>query len=144
LIDECEREMVITAAPDSLLLHSDELPPTIFEGDTELIADAELRAIADRVRSIADPPWRFEVPRLQWGLRGPGLVRYNRVEGLSLGARALFDMGPATLHTEARFGVADLEPRGEVALDREGGALRSRLAAYRRLQPVTPSSAHGT
>lgn len=142
-IEECEREIVITAAPDSVLLHSAELPPTIYEDDTELIADAELRAIADRVRSIADAPWRFRVPRLQWGHRGPGLIRYNRVEGLSLGARALFDMGPATLQTEARLGIADLEPRGELALDRDGGTVRSRVAVYRRLQPVTPSSPHG-
>ncbi|MBR9988409.1 MAG: BamA/TamA family outer membrane protein [Gemmatimonadetes bacterium] len=139
VIQDCERETIITAVPDSLLLNSPELPPSIYAGDTELIPDATLRGIADRVRSIPEAPWQFLTPRLQFGLRGPGLVRYNRVEGLSVGARMNFDMGPATLATEARIGVADLDPRGEVALDRRGGRLNSRLGVYRRLHSATPA-----
>jgi hypothetical protein len=143
-LQDCAREIVITAAPDSVLLTSPELPPTIYEGDNELISDTQLRSIADRVRGIPDAPWRFVTPRFQFGLRGPGLVRYNRVEALSVGARTIFDMGPGTLTAEARLGVADLEPRGELSLSRRGSRLDSRAGIYRRLESVTTTSAHGT
>jgi hypothetical protein len=142
---ECTREFIIAALSDSVLLHGPELPPTPYAGDVELISDADLRAIRDRVASAAGIPWSAEPPRFQWGLLGPGLVRYNRIEGLSLGARLLFDVGAMTLKTEARLGIADLDPRGEVALDRPGYTFHTRFAAYRRLQPATPSSGtHGT
>ena len=141
---DCEREVVITAAADSILLNSPELPSSIYAGDHELISEDELNALEQRVRAIAAPPWALVRPRFQLGTRGPGLVRYNRVEALSVGARMQFDAGNALLGAEARIGVADIEPRGELSLDRRDGAMSARFAAYRRLQPVTASSAHGT
>src|SRR5690606_35332304 len=139
-----EREIVIRAATDSLLLKSPELTPSIYAGDHELISADELNGIEQRVRAIAAPPWALQRPRFQLGPRGPGLVRYNRVEALSVGGRMQFDAGNALLGAEARIGVADLAPRGELSLDRRDGAVSARFAAYRRLQPVTASSAHGT
>lgn len=139
-VDECEREFVITAPSDSALLNSTELPPTAYADDIELMSDDELREIVDRVRSIPRAS-SFEPPRLQW----PRQFRYNRVEGLSLGGRLVFDLGQATLDTEARLGLADRDPRGEVALERRGELLHSRFAAYRRLaSPSATAMMHGT
>jgi hypothetical protein len=130
----CEENVIVTAAgPDSVLLRSPELPTTVYQGDVELIPEGELEAIIDRVRSIPAAPWRLTPPRFAFGLSGPGLVRYNRVEALSVGARMELDLGPATAQAEARLGVADREPRGELAFERSGDILQSRLAAYRRL-----------
>jgi hypothetical protein len=144
-VEECDREFFVTTAPDAVLLNSPELPPTAYEGDVELIPEEELRAIVERVRSLPGVPWSIRPPRLEWGWRGPGLVRYNRVEGLSLGARLLFDLGPATLATEGRIGLADREPRGEVAFERRGENVHTRAAAYRRLATATVSTnPHGT
>jgi hypothetical protein len=121
------------------------LPESAYDGAVELIPEAELRAIVERVRSIPAAPWQIAMPRLELGPAGPGLVRYNRVEGLSLGARLVFDLNAATMETEARIGLADRAPRGEIAFDRRGDVLRTRLAGYRRLQATTPSAgAHGT
>jgi hypothetical protein len=136
--EPCDRAFNVTTAPDSVLLNSPELPPSIYADDLELMTEAELEEIVGRVRDIAPPPWQLGVPTLDWGLAGP--ARYNRVEGLSVGARLNFDLNVANLETEARIGVADWEPRGEVALDRVGDMVHSRLAAYRRLQSTGPST----
>lgn len=144
-IADCERDVIIAAAADSVLLHSTELPASPYGDDVELMSDDELSGIVDRVRSIADAPWRLEAPRFQLPWQGAGLLRYNRIEGLSLGARTLFDLGPASLDASARFGVADLEPRGELALDRQGDLLHTLVAGYRRLSSASsPGSAHAT
>ena len=137
-VADCEREYIITAPSDSVLLRSAELPATAYEAAVELISEAELKAIADRALALPDAPWKLQAPLFQWGPRAP--IRYNRVEGLSLAARTFFDLGPATLEAQARIGLADLEPRGELAFDRGGDVLQTRLAAYRRLQPTTTTT----
>ncbi|MGH7574025.1 MAG: hypothetical protein ACREM1_02705, partial [Longimicrobiales bacterium] len=110
-VEECEREFIIAAPSDSALLNSAELPRTAYADDIELISADELRAIVDRVRSIPRAS-SFELPRLRWGMQLPRRFRYNRVEGLSLGGRLVFDLGQATLAAEARLGLADRDPRG--------------------------------
>jgi hypothetical protein len=137
---ECARELIVSAPADSILLRSSELPPDAYGHAVALLSDDELRAIVDRVRALSGVPWSFQPPGLQWGL-----IRYNRVEALSLGARLRFDLGPVMLGTEARVGIADRDPRGEAALERHGALLHSRLSGYRRLQPTLPAaSGHGT
>lgn len=75
-------------------------------------------------------------PTLGWGL-SEGMVRFNRVEGLSVGARGVVPVSPRTrLVGEARLGYADLEPNGEVSVKRGMSDDRTHsLTAYRRLQP---------
>jgi hypothetical protein len=140
----CEDNVIVTVAgPDSVLLRSPELPPSVYEGDVALIPESELRDIIDRVRAIGDAPWQLVAPRFAFGLGGAGLARYNRVEGLSVGGRMELDLGPASLLAEARLGVADLEPRGELALMRPGQRFDTRFAAYRRLAVAPIQGAHG-
>jgi hypothetical protein len=141
---DCQRDFMVTAAGDSALLHSEELPASIYASEAEVMTPSDLRALETRVRDLPGAPWRFTARRFQWGWRGVGLLRFNRVEALSAGLRQSFDLGVATLDAEARLGVADREPRGEVVLDRRGDALDTRFALYRRLQPTTSAPAHGT
>jgi hypothetical protein len=67
-------------------------------------------------------------------------VRYNRVEGLALGARGELDFGRLQLDASARIALADGEPDVEAGLTREpgGGTARLRFSAYRRLNAVDP------
>ena len=126
------RNYVVTRAPDSALVSSDALPPSIYAGET-LLTESERDAILDRVRDLPDVPWQVGRPRLALGLGGPGLVRYNRVEGLSLGARGQVDLGRVTTLGELRYGTADREITAELAFQREGTARTYRLGGYRRL-----------
>jgi hypothetical protein len=139
------REVIITAPPDSVLLNSPELSPPERD-DVERIDERALADIIRQVQAIPDPPCCSLAPRLQWGPTGPNLVRYNRVEGLSLGVRLSQQVtASTTLQAEARLGTADRDPRGEVGLERRGDVMQSGFAVYRRLPSVMPSiMTHGT
>jgi hypothetical protein len=79
-----------------------------------------------------------------WGLQRPDLVRYNRVEGLSAGARAAVRFGalggPLSATLTVRIGHADREPRGTLSVRRESLTRSVELSVYRELQPIEPSS----
>ena len=137
-VPPCTRTFILTAPSDSALLHSDDLPPSIFGDDIALISHDELSDIADRLRSLPAPPASFERPRLHFPPFAPGLLRYNPVEGLSIGARLLADRGSHRLSAEARIGIPEAEPRGELALERHGTGWFTRPAVYRRLEPAHP------
>ena len=132
----CDRQFTVTMADTASLLNSTRLPVSIYDSDTEIIDAEELRAIADRVGQIPEPPWQLTSPLLQWGLKGPGLVRYNRVEGLSLGARTLLDLGRIETDGEVRFGFADKDVGGELGVTHKGDDARLRVAGYHRLDVV--------
>ena len=105
-----------------------------------LLTESELRSIREQIEALAPVPWRAPRPRFSAPWQAPGLVRYNRVEGLSLGVRAELDFGPLEAAATARLGAADLEPNGELAVSREGRRAALRAAAYRRLVPMDPST----
>lgn len=130
---ECERYEVILPADSASLLTSDALPPTPLTYGEALLSEAELRSIRAQLEELAPAPFQVSRPRFRGPLGGPGLLRYNRVEGLSLGARVDMDFGPLGAAATARLGVADLEPNGEVSLTREGTRARLQVAGYRRL-----------
>ena len=85
------------------------MPPSLYGDLDELTSAAELSKLADRLKRLASPPWQLQAPTFSWGLGGNGLARYNKVEGLSVGARTEFDFGRLRADATARFGVADLE-----------------------------------
>jgi hypothetical protein len=148
--DACDRAFIVTTEPDAELMTSALLPADIYGGDSGVIDAAELRAIAERVRAIAPAPWQLMRPIVEAGPTGPGLLRYNRVEGVSIGARALLDFGVATAVAELRVGTAAGEVGALLGLTRPGAVVDGRLAAYRRLdvvdvaaQPFTAGSSLG-
>lgn len=136
----CDRPFIVTRQPDSLMMSSAHLPAEIYSDDEPLISDEELRSIVDRVRDLPVPPWRLGRPVVQLPHQGPGLLRYNRVEGLSLGVRALMDLGIAAADAELRFATGPRELFGEVGVARAGQRLDTRLAAYRRVGVVDIST----
>ncbi len=121
--------------PD-VLLESPNLPPPIWEEMGASISEAELEALWDGladvpVTSATDAPWI-----VQWGHRGPDLLRYNRIEGLSVGVRVKRDLGILQGAATLRVGLADPTPdlAAEVTRDRASGRLT--LRGYHSLATV--------
>jgi len=131
------RAFAVVIPPDSAaLMASADLPPRLILGETDtLVTEGELRELGQRLGALPQAPWGFRVPRPRWGL-----ARYNRVEGLSLGARVTADLGRLSVETTGRLGLANLEPDGELALRRDSRTAQWRLAGYYRLVAADPST----
>jgi hypothetical protein len=117
------------------LLTSVELPPAFAGVGDTLISAGEMQDLARGLGRLPSAPWQFRARPPRWGL-----ARYNRVEGLALGARGELDFGRLQLDASARMALADGEPDLEVGLTRETGTARFRLAGYRRLDAVDPTA----
>jgi len=83
---------------------------------------------------------------LRWGPQRPDLLRFNRVEAVSIGARAQVRpttwAGPTSITVTARLGVADLEPNARIDVASE--TLRRRLTAsgFNELTAIDPEARH--
>lgn len=70
---------------------------------------------------------------------GSDLLRYNRIEALSVGVQLQQQLGAGyTVTGTTRFGVADRHANGELALSRQGGARTVTGTLYHRLSAVNP------
>jgi hypothetical protein len=136
------------------LEHSPELPASPYEKGEEIFgADdlAELKAQALSLSAQAPFSMRMQFlppPVLEYGL---GMMRYNRVEGFSLGASVeqQFGGGYSGLLV-GRFGLADREPNLEATVTRSNVATSIHVAGYNRLvsandwgHPLTFGSSFG-
>ena len=121
------------------LATSTDLPASIYEDSDELFGETEreqLRDWAESLRSAAamhgeggDRPR----PVIEYGIGG-GLLRYNRIEGLSLGVRATQRLTPTrTAHALLRLGAADLVPGAELGIASTQAGRTYDLNAYSRL-----------
>jgi hypothetical protein len=128
----CSRRYRVTV-PDSLetLLASEYLPGSIW-GDSELLSRAELEQLAKRVEDLPSAAWQLSRPRLDWGLGGAGLARYNRIEALALRARFA---GPGLRPASLRSATASLtgSPR-QCSAGFHGPARDVHLSGYRALR----------
>jgi hypothetical protein len=141
--EECAKLYTVTVADSAALLTSTELPPSIFGDKEQLTSDPELEQIMNRLKKLADPPWQARAASFAWGLGGSGLVRYNKIEALSVGARHDFDFGRMRADATARLGVADLEPKAELGLSLATLNTQMRIAGYRRLDVMDEVSGMG-
>jgi hypothetical protein len=138
--DPCNRYVITVPSDTVALMGSELLPPDPYMSGVAMISPDEVRSLTGRLKDVAPVPWQLAAPSLQWGLGGPGLIRYNRVEGLSLGARAGMDFGRFTATGTVRVGIADLEPNAELTLARTTFGARHELTGYRRLIGMDPLS----
>lgn len=98
---------------------------------------------------LADLP-RVPLPQmpatLRWGLQRPDLVRYNRIEALSVGIRGQVrpntPFGPLSVTATGRLGVADLHPNGNLELARESVRRRIAVYGYHELVPIDERARH--
>ncbi|MEW5930406.1 MAG: hypothetical protein AB1941_23340 [Gemmatimonadota bacterium] len=133
----CDRAFLVTRAEGTDLAASPVFGGSVYEEGEGPVREEELRELAELARGIPGVPWGIARPSVQ--LLTPELVRYNRVEGLSLGARAVVPLGPAELRGELRAGTTG-EVGARLSGARTGGALRAEAAAYRGVEAVEVAS----
>jgi hypothetical protein len=130
------RVRTISPRDQSELIRSELLPPPIWEDMPGFATEAELWDMYRRVAGVAGPA-RPDLPvRFGWGYRELGMLRYNRVEALSVGARITVPLPQATLAATARLGAGDMHPNVEVMV-LPGTLQRTlELRAYHQLAAV--------
>lgn len=135
----CEAAVVVVPQDTLRLLASPLLPPSLDQ-DTPLLSASEVQDIGRAAGLLPPTPWHAHAPTLRLGPGGTGLLRYNRIEGLSVGARFAADFGRLTLDAVGRVGVADGWPGLELGVGHESANLALRVAGYRRLAAANPDA----
>ena len=117
------------------LASSPALPHSIFDPSDELFGAKERAELEGELTWDLQPEWS---PReIGFSILERGMLRYNRVEGLSAGGTISQELGAGlSWQATGRIGHADLEPNADIRLMR-GDAVRGiSLGAYRRLAVV--------
>ncbi|HYC49992.1 MAG TPA: hypothetical protein VEB19_02670 [Gemmatimonadaceae bacterium] len=113
------------------LATSPDLPPSIYGSDDQMFSSADRDQLLEGLDFSLQPGWGPQRPTLHTGL---DLLRYNRIEGLSLGGSATSVLGMGyTAQAVVRLGTADLTPNGELSLSRSNGRSDIRLTGFHRL-----------
>jgi hypothetical protein len=137
----CRTAVVVLPDDTASLLVSPALPKS-FDDAGPFLSSGEARELGRAVGVLPQAPWQTHAPSFGlglWGSRG-GLLRYNRIEGLSVGARLGLDFGRLTADATARVGIADGWPNLELGLGRESPDVSMRVAAFRRLAVSNPDA----
>ena len=123
---------VLTIIPcDSLkLANSPDLPASIFDKGDEVFGGVEMDALVAQALSMGAQPDFAPLPPTM-NLEN---LRYNRVEGLSLGGRVDQTLGAGyALRATGRIGAADREPNAEITGSRSDLRRTLSITAYNRL-----------
>jgi hypothetical protein len=117
------------------LASSPALPKSIYDSGDELFGAREREELEKELGWGLQPEWSPASIDLSFLERG--MLRYNRVEGLSAGGAISQDLGRGlSWRAAGRIGHADLEPNVDLSL-RRGDATRGiALGVYRRLTVV--------
>ena len=140
IVTECGRWSIAMSTDTAALLNSAELPANVFASGEELVTEGELRELQNRIEKLGGGPSMLPTPVTDFALFSVRQLRYNRVEGLSIGARGDLDYGAYHVLGSARIGVADLSPNFELSVERPGNRTTLTAGLYRRLNPFDPAS----
>lgn len=132
----CRVWRVEVPSDTAALLASADLPEPLAQGSGKLITGEEVESLA----RVLTPRLGDVAPETDVSLLGLRNLRFNRVEGLSVGAAAEVTYGPLRADATARLGLGDLEPNVELGVARQTMFWRTRLAGYRRLTPFDRES----
>jgi hypothetical protein len=138
LSGKCGRWEIVMAADTSRIMASELLPADPFSDDEELLTEADLRQLKDKLENLGDRPTLLGQPELHYSLIDPGMVRYNRIESLSVGSSVAVDFGAYNVSANARIGLADWEPNFELQVEKPGQSMSLAVAGYRRLNGTEP------
>jgi hypothetical protein len=121
----------------SKLVNSPDLPPSIYDSNEELFDTKDLEALRSQALSLmAQPPLQLRLsmlppPTISYG---PSLMRYNRIEGFSLGGSIEQQVGGGYSGMAlGRFGIADREPNVELTVARTNLSETVHLEGYNHL-----------
>ena len=117
------------------LASSPALPHSIFDPSDELFGANERKELEGELKWDLQPEWS---PRaVGFSILERGMLRYNRVEGLSAGGTISQELGAGlSWRATGRIGHADLEPNADIRLIRGDATRGISLGAYRRLSVV--------
>lgn len=122
----CDRESLRTSSA---------LPPA-NASTSDIFDTAAAEQLLEALGMGLQPAWGPQRPTLRSGL---DLIRYNRVEGLSVGLQAEQVLGAGyTARAVGRLGHADLAFNGELGLERSNGRRTAYGTVYRRLRATAP------
>jgi hypothetical protein len=117
------------------LFDSPELSRDFGERTPTAFTDQEIDELKGELETLLPTYQQFR-PRVAWGLER-GMVRYNRVEGLSVGGAVTVPLTPTkSLDTQARIGFGDWEPNVTATLWAGPEDRRWRLEGYHRLESM--------
>lgn len=143
----CELVQVLVPEDTLALLSDEHLPVPIFSDDDVLFGESELDQLRERTETLRErlereaPSLRPELrPSLAFGWSDPRLLRYNRVEQLSVGARGTLERGRRAAALTLRLDTEDFDPLAELELTTERAASRLTFGAYHRLATVERGS----
>lgn len=135
------QDIIVLVPRDSAeLLTSPHLPPPIWEGAASFATEGELRGFVERLAELPKAPGAALEWDFHWGLGRPGLLRYNRVEGPSVGARIQGETPFADVGATGRLGIADLHPNVRLEAVRPSLERTLGLALYHELVAVDPDA----
>ncbi|HET9424753.1 MAG TPA: ShlB/FhaC/HecB family hemolysin secretion/activation protein [Gemmatimonadaceae bacterium] len=131
------RFRVLSPCDPRTLVTSSALPKSIYGDGEELFTEtdfAKLRSDAQSALAMSrQAKWRPQIPVVYYGIER-GLLRFNRVEGLSAGVMGERVLGDGyTASATVRVGLADLVPNAEATLWRTNMTGTIGATAYRRL-----------
>lgn len=130
----------------SFLQESPELPPPVWEDAPGFASQSDLGEYFDGLADLPMAPLVRTPATFRWGLQRPDLVRYNRVEALSVGARGQVrpnsPFGPVSVTATARIGVGDLHPNGHLELAHETLDRRFTAEGYHELAAIEEHAGH--
>jgi hypothetical protein len=124
---------------ESKLETSPDLPKSIYDPGDELFGGKELDELRSEALSLgAQAPFSLRLgsgllppPTIEYG---PSQMRYNRVEGFSLGASVEQQLGGGySAKGVARLGFADLQPNVDLSITRTNIAKSITLSGYNHL-----------
>jgi hypothetical protein len=124
------------------LRESPALPPPIWEDAPGFLAEREVDELMDLLGDVPTPERTQSRWMAHWGLQRPGLVRYNRVEALAVGARLQgrvgSPVGPLDVVAEPFVAVGGPAVRGRVAVERSSVKRTVALGVYHELRSLWP------
>jgi hypothetical protein len=130
----------------TVLRRSPELPPPIWEDAPGFPSAEQLASVLGRIAGLPSAPMGEVFWNFNWGPQRPDLLRYNRVEGLAVGARGEIlvssFVGPVSLGLTAFGGLADRSVKARFQIDRETLQRKISLGVYRDFVPMSRDGRH--
>jgi hypothetical protein len=136
------RQFLVVMPKDSMkLLRSEQLPPPIWSDAPGFATQSELEDLSNRLASLGRSARRDVATHFGWGFGEADMLRYNRVEALSIGARFAAALPEVDAAATIRFGLGDLHPNAELSLRRETPRRTLELRGYHELTTADQSRA---
>jgi hypothetical protein len=137
-VEDCPSRTILIPRDSSVLVHSPELPRSIYSRAAWLVGERELTEVAELLSASRWRGMMNRIPRVEWNPVDGRLIHYNRVEGLTLGTSAGVELEPLAASASLWVGIADLSPSLEIELSRSRIRGRETISAYRRLEAFSP------